>query len=697
MGSDIIETLEFDVVRGIVADFCLSPLGKSIAANLNPTRKVPLARRLILQVSEMKGHLEGGGLFPSQGARDVVGLIGKALEMNRAVDPEELCSVSGLLACSSRLRSVFKGKGEEMPEIVRLVDGMEDLADLESDLNRTVDKAGRILSTASERLFSLRAKKENLAADVRRRAEAYLADGSVAKWLQDRTVRLRRDRFVLPVRTECGGRVKGVVHGYSASGNTVFIEPEGLVEKQNQLMKVTLRENREISTILWEKTRVLIDSLDRIRRSQRVVAWLDFTFGRARFSIVYRLTPPELTDEPVLVLREARHPILLKLAIERGGDNWEERIDELFAGVVPLGLSLGERFDILVITGPNTGGKTVALKTAGLLAMMASSGLHVPAAAGSRLPVYNAVLADIGDEQDIFQNLSTFSSHIRRIAAILDRADGRSLVLLDELGSGTDPQEGEALGRAILNFLLHRGVKVLVTTHLSKLKEFAFSHDGVENGCMEFDPDSLKPVFKLVIGMPGESNAIRISRRLGLPESVLDDARKTMSSSFDGTQKLMDGISRARTRVEAELDRSRAEAQDLKTIKREIEETRNEVAWRKKLLEEEAEREIDSTLRGARDDALALVGKLRNVPAPHLETVDKLERILDQLVERTSLAEKRRAFVDTLKKGDLVYIPRFREQCRVVKIGKKDGTVHVGYRNMTVVIPYREVMWPHWF
>ena len=697
MNTAILKTLEFNVVREILSGFCSSPLGRTEADRLEPRTALADVQILLDQASEMKEYLLRGGGFPSRGALDAVGAVDRALEMNQAIDPDGLCRVAGLLACSSTIRRTLRGERESMPEVWRVVSTMEDLSSLEEEINRTVDQRGRVLDSASEKLAALRAKKEDLKTDIRRQADRLLSDQSIARWLQDRSVRLRNNRYVLPVRAESRPRVKGVVHGYSATGNTVFVEPEILVERQNRFEKLRIRENREVSRILWERTRTLIDFLEPVRNIQKKIAWLDLTYGRARYSIEYRLNAPEMCERPLVVLREARHPILLKMAFEKEDDQSDRGIEKARASVVPLTVHLGERFHILVITGPNTGGKTVALKTTGLLALMAASGLHIPAAAGSRLPLFSNVLADIGDEQDIFQSLSTFSSHIKRIGQILDRADSHTLVLLDELGSGTDPQEGEALGRAILADLLQRGVKVLVSTHLSKLKEFAYSNDGVENGCMEFNPDTLQPTFQLKIGMPGESNALRIARRLGIPAAILDEATRSLSSRFADVRELMDGIARARIQVEAELDRSREEAQDLKELRETVTRTRDEVAQKKELLEEQAEREIDKAVRRAREEALEIVRKLHSVPAPHKALVKRLEDTLRLMLDRTPLSSKRRAYIDTLKKGDLVYIPRFREKCRVIKVKKRESKVEVEYRNMVVDIAFDEVIWPHWF
>lgn len=697
MQNGICDTLEFQAIRDTVVSYCSSPLGRAIAGNLQPSRKYGLVATMIRQVTEMCRFLENGGQFPSRGARDAVSLLESAVEMNHAMDPEGLRVVCDLIACSRRIKKNLVELEEELPELIKVLKGVEDLTGLESELNRTVDGAGKVLDSASPRLARIRLQMESLAAEIRRKAEACLGDRIVASCLQEAKLRIRDDRFVVAVRYEARRRVKGIIHGYSSSGSTVFIEPEVLLEPQNRLEEARVREAREISRILWETTRLLMEKLKPLRTLQRAVAWLDFTYGRARYTIEYGLAAPELDRDGKLDLREARHPVLLKMAFDRIEGSPEERIAHAHREVVPLDIHLGQRFHILVITGPNTGGKTVALKAAGLCTLMALAGLHVPVAPGSVVPFASAVLADIGDEQDIFQNLSTFSSHMKRIREIVETADSRSLVLLDELGSGTDPQEGEALGRAILTFLLARQAKVLVSTHLSRLKEFAFSNDGVENGCMEFDPDSLKPTFNLRIGMPGESNAIRIARRLGIPGAILDEAEESLSSSRGKEHLLMDGIARARIQVESELTEAQNKTREMERLKEEAATDKEQISRKKAILEEEAEREIDTCLRRSQEEIRSILTRLQFVPEQHKEAVRELEEVVDGIAERTALAAKRREFIKTLRKGDLVYIPRYREKCRVVRLKKKDKKLEVQYRNLLVDIAFSDVMWPHWF
>ncbi|MHC4942967.1 MAG: endonuclease MutS2 [Planctomycetota bacterium] len=697
ISEKILKTLEFDAVRNRLKNYAKSLLGRGVADRLVPFDAFEKADRALKQVEEMKTYLLEEGRFPFQGAADAVGIIQAARENNKSIDPEELYKVGAMLTCARLLALTLREGIEERPELARLLDRLEDLEDLEAEIQRTVDARGQVQSSASPQLADIRREIEQLTQQIRRKAEGLISERELARYLQDDHIRIRNGKVVLPVRTECRHQVRGILHGYSASGNTVFIEPEILVEKQNTLEKRKVYETREINKILWERTRRLMDLFEEVRNNQRVLAWLDFTFARARFSLDYDLRAPQLTLDRIFVLREARHPLLLAWSFERAEGSVEQRRSIALEEIVPFHLHLGDRFDLLVITGPNTGGKTVTLKSAGLIALMAASGLHVPVQEGTKVPYFSTILADIGDEQDLSQNLSTFSSHMQRISEILEKADERSLVLIDELGTGTDPLEGEALGRAILKFLKTAQANVLVSTHLSKLKEFAYSQPRVENACMEFDPDSLMPTFNLRIGMPGESNAIVIARRLGIAPAILEDAEEALAVEDGQLKALMDDVQRIRIQTERTLEKSRSDAVETERLKEVMAEKEREIAFRMSKLETEAEREIDECLRKGREEALAWVNKLKNLPDPHKTDVRALEETLDRMLERSPLGVKRRKYLESLKKGDEVYIPRYREKCRVLKVYRKEDCVEVAYRNLAVKVPAHEVMWPHWY
>jgi DNA mismatch repair protein MutS2 len=697
INEKILNTLEFGSLRTRLNGYAKSLLGRGVADRLVPFDDFDKAERALTQVDEMKAYLLEGGKFPFQGAADAVGIIRDVRENNKSIDPGDLHKVGGMLTCARLLALTLREGTEDRPELARLLDRFEDLDDVEAEIQRTVDARGHVQSSASPQLADIRREIEQLSQQIRRKAERMISDREVARYLQDDHIRIRNGKVVLPVRNECRHQIRGILHGYSASGNTAFIEPENLVEKQNTLEKRRVYESREINKILWERTRRLMDLFEEIRTNQRILAWLDFTFARARFSMDYALRAPRLSPDRVFVLREARHPLLLTWAFERAEGDVEQRLEIALGRVVPFSLHLGDRFDLLVITGPNTGGKTVTLKSAGLIALMAASGLHAPVAEGTVVPYFSTILADIGDEQDLSQNLSTFSSHMQRISEILEKADERSLVLIDELGTGTDPLEGEALGRAILKYLKGTRANVLVSTHLSKLKEFAFSQPRVENACMEFDPDSLMPTFNLGIGMPGESNAILIARRLGIAASILEDAEAALAVEDGQLKALMDDVQRIRIQTERTLEKSRSDAVEANRMKEVMEEKEQEIEFRMSKLETEAEREIDECLRKCREQALVWVNKLKNLPDPHKSDIRALEEALERMLERVPLGVKRRKFLESLKKGDEVYIPRYREKCRIIKVYKKEDCVEVAYRKLSVKLPAHEVMWPHWY
>jgi DNA mismatch repair protein MutS2 len=363
--------------------------------------------------------------------------------------------------------------------------------------------------------------------------------------------------------------------------------------------------------------------------------------------------------------------------------------------VVPFDLELGGDFDVLVVTGPNTGGKTVTLKTVGLLCLMALAAVPAPVASGSRVPFFDAVFADIGDEQDLQQSLSTFSGHLRRIRRILERATARSLVLLDELGTGTDPQEGEALGHALLRSLLERRVRVVATTHLSGLKEMGFVQERVENASLEFDANTLKPLYRLTIGLPGESNALTIARRLGLDPAVIRWAEKRLErGSGEEGRRVREGIQKSRSAALRRLELAEEEARRAEALRSELEARLEEVRGRAEVLEQEKQKEIERLLVEAREKGMSLVGEFGTVPARLAPTVEKLTRFLEELPARSDLAERRARRLRDLRPGERVYLPRYREKCRIRKVDRGRKTITVLYRNMSMEVPFGEVEVP---
>ena len=559
---------------------------------------------------------------------------------------------------------------------------MPDLSILRDRIEEVVDRRGNVADDASPTLKRLRSEIASIGAELEREIRkiagrpdlrASFADGLAGQ------VQVRGGRRVLAVRQRHAGRVPGIVHDRSQSGETIFVEPRDLVERGNRLATLEADAEREVARILLELTREILAHRDAIEICVERVAELELAQIAARFAKrvggrVARV-PGEEGARDGLVLRAWRHPLLLA-QVETG------QLDE----VTPIDVRLGDDFDLLVVTGPNTGGKTLALKGAGLAALLTRLGFSLPCDEGTTVPLYEGIVADIGDEQEIEQSLSTFSSHLVRIQAGLERAGPKVLCLLDELGGGTDPSEGAALGEAILERLVELRAPTLASTHLGQLKEFAFRFERVENGHVEFSLEDLAPRYTLVIGAPGESRALAIARRLGLPEALIARAEERLEKRGGESERLMDEM-RA-VRLEAERLRQEAEDRTLELERRlaEQEEDAAQMKERGSQLEAEAQRGIEERLAEARSwlvKGQALVGRLsadaRREVAPILEG-------LDESLAAAGLTDRRRDFLASLKKGSFVWLPRFKKRCAVLRIRKekRELVVQLGKREMTV-------------
>jgi DNA mismatch repair protein MutS2 len=582
-----LHTLEFDKVRDALVRHCSFAVSESLAAALAPSTDEALVRRAQDGTSEARRLLEVRPNSGLRGARDIRPHLRRA-GMGAPLQPAELIDVASTIAASRSIKALLVRQELHTPTLARVARNIVDLDDLEDSIRLAIDDEGQVLDTASDELRQIRTALRTAYDRLMRRLNELIASTAFREALQDPVISMRGGRFVVPVKSDFRGRVRGIVHDQSASGATLFVEPLQVVELANRWREHQLEETHEIERILQVLSDsvggsrlVLADMLDALAQIDLALAMgklaLEMEATRPLMQSIERLRP----GEPVAKLTSARHPLL------RGE-------------VVPIDVELGADFDVLLITGPNTGGKTVALKTVGLLALMAQAGLQIPAADGSRLGIFSGVYADIGDEQSIEQSLSTFSSHVTRIVEILGAADRHALVLLDEIGAGTDPQEGSALSRAILNHLVAKRVFTIATTHYSELKHFAYATARVENASVEFDPVSLRPTFHLTIGLPGRSNALAIAERLGMPESVIADAR-----SFTAPEELHadDLLAEIQGALRGARD-ERAEAGRLKT-----ESERLTQQLRARLAAVEQERA--QLLAEADDERAAIVAELR--------------------------------------------------------------------------------------
>jgi DNA mismatch repair protein MutS2 len=550
------ELLEFDKIREIVASYAACSLGKDAARRMEPSRDPAEIRARQALTTEMSEALTSGLTPPLGGVHDVRPLVRRA-KIGAMLSPEELAETLEVLRAVGNMDRWLDRIGTEFPRLGALRQGLGEFSGIANAIESCLDTRGKVLDTASRKLSAVRREISQVEERIQTILRQMLRSNELRRYFRYPNFTMVGHHYVLPIAKEFRGEVQGSVHRTSASNETVYIEPQAIAEHSAQLSFLRAREAKEIRRILRWLSAQVGQVADTLLITLETLAEIDLVFARGQYSLDYRMTAPDLNEEGKLVLRGARHPLLEYLISGKSGqrsavsgqpDVSEEaaaqgrpsesaetseaesppaaRIRDEPRTVVPIDVHLGFQFRMLVVTGPNTGGKTVALKTAGLLALMAQTGLHVPAKPGSQFPIFDEVLADIGDEQSLEQSLSTFSSHIRRVSEILSKATERSLVLLDELGAGTDPAEGAALGRAVLDELDSIGCCAMVTTHIGDLKSYALTNPRAENAAVEFDLETLRPRYRLHIGDIGQSNALQIARRLDFPDHLVVRAQR---------------------------------------------------------------------------------------------------------------------------------------------------------------------------
>ncbi len=569
MDAHSLDCLEFSRIRELLAGCALTGLGRCLAEKTTPSTRPDVIARWLDQLRELQRYETNHGLPPMAGITDVRDLVRRCAPPLQ-VGVEEILRIGDALAGTRAICRYAAGLDENYPQLHRLAQRIGDFGSVADRIRGVIDDRGHVRSDATPRLSRIRAEIESCSQQIRIAMDRLLRVPEVRRCLQYANHTLHDDRWVLPVKTEHRGRIPGIIHRHSDSGATIYVEPSQAVELNNLISRLRLDEAEEISRIVWELAHEVHLNGEAILRTLDALAVLDLAAAKARFAKAFELRCPDLCEQPSLKLRQARHPLLLELAHRR------RQAGEPTATVVPIDCRLGEDFDLLVITGPNTGGKTATLKTVGLLVLMLQSGLPVPVDEGSVFGVFDRVLIDIGDEQSLAQSLSTFSAHLRRQLDMLAHAGPRSLVLIDELGAGTDPDEGAAIGTALLDELLRLQSRCIATTHLGSLKRFALTRDRAENGCVDFDVETLRPTYHLRIGEPGMSNAIAIAQHLGMPRRLIASARNNLSGQARHLHHALQGTIEAKRQAEsarrnaetAALDASRAanEAADARRL-----------------------------------------------------------------------------------------------------------------------------------
>ncbi len=569
MDEHALRVLEFHKVIEAVSARAVSEPGRAEALKLVPSADIKEVAPRLKEADELKKYLSSRHEFPISGLQDISAQLKKASVEGAALSPGELLRVLSVAKASRLMKSALAKVKQEYPVLAGRGSSLSVFENMEADISRAIGEDGEVLDSASPELKRIRVSLSQARSRINRELEGIIQDPSLSKAVQEPVITMRGERYCLPLKTNFRTYLRGIVHDHSQSGSTVFVEPEKTVELNNRLVSLKRDEIHEIERILWRLTATVREGGENLEASYLALVKLDALYAVASFALDTGSNLPSVNDKGYIELKDARHPLLIT---SKGQEN-----------TVPLDIRLGQEFDTLVITGPNTGGKTVILKTVGLLTLMAQAGLLIPAAPDSSVAVFDGVYSDIGDEQSVEQNLSTFSSHMNQIVRMLEGANKNSLVLLDELGAGTDPSEGSALGVAIIEELHRRGTKTVVTTHHGALKVFASNTPGVMNASVEFDPVSLMPTYRLAIGRPGRSSAIFVASRLGMPKGVLERAKEgrrageaELDTLIEKLEKEAQAAREDRRKAAQEVLQARAEKERLQGLVRRAEDERRE-------------------------------------------------------------------------------------------------------------------------
>ena len=666
-----IRALELDKILGMLAELASCPASKERALAIQPAASFREAMDLMRKTGDAHQLTNRFGTPSIYGLVPCGDAVGRA-RVGGMLSMRELLDIAGLLRCARTLNKWKSQAGSAPTSLDSLFFRLEDNRALEEEIARCILSEEEMADSASPELGDIRRKIRQSEQHAREQLDRMIRSTTYQKYLQDQIITIRNGRFVVPVKAEHRGEIKGLIHDTSSSGATLFVEPLGVVEANNQIRELESREAHEVSRILFTLSDQVGDDADRILTNYDVMIQLDVQFAKSRLADKMKASVPDLVEQGETHLKKARHPL-----IDSGK-------------IVPIDIRLGGEFDTLVITGPNTGGKTVALKTLGLFVLMSQCGLMIPAADGSTVCVYRQVLADIGDEQSIEQNLSTFSAHMTNIISILGQTNADTLVLIDELGAGTDPIEGAALGVSIIAHLRRLGAKLAATTHYAEIKMYALQTQGVENGSCEFDVNTLSPTYRLLIGVPGRSNAFAISQRLGLPLEIIEEARQQMSKENTRFEDVVSGLEQTRQELEREKEQAayfrrqadalQAEAQEArKKIDAQAEEELARAREKARGLVEQVKFQSDQLLNELedlkkqkdKDDFSATVGDVKSTLRSYLRD---LEDAADPIAQKKAASYK---LPRALKRGDTVFITDIAAEGTVLSPPDEKGYVQV--------------------
>ena len=609
---------EFDKIKNLLMAQCSTSLGIDTVARLEPVRDFDLAKKRQRETDDAAAVLGCEGSVPLGGITDIRDTVKRA-SLGSVLSGKELFSVYETLSAVTRLRSFLLKLRFKYILLGELGEELMSFPHIERSIETSVGEGGEVLDGASVALSSIRRELRTVQARITEKLSSIIASERYKTMIQDPVVTIRADRYCVPIKSDYKGQFPGIVHGMSASGATLFVEPRSIVEMGNARREAVVREQNEVEKILARLSETVGEKSDEIVASVVVCGIIDSVVARARLASAQNATSPILNDRGVIDLKQARHPLI-------AGD------------VVPIDVRLGRDFDAILITGPNTGGKTVTLKTIGLFAAMAACGMYIPAAPNSEMAVFDSIFVDIGDEQSIEQSLSTFSSHMKNIVEMTKRAGRNSLVLIDEIGAGTDPAEGAALAKAVLEYLLRKGAKIVATTHYGELKEYAYRAEGIENASVEFDPISLRPTYKLQIGIPGASNAFAIAKRLGLDAGIIAGAKAFLGTRADATDDMIRKLEASHREAERYRKEAEESAREAEEIKRRYEVQLTKLTTSRERIEEKAReraRVIIDTYSKKLDDTIEQLATQRKDSQRAQALKKKAEKTLDDFAHQS--------------------------------------------------------------
>lgn len=672
MNEKVLKVLEFDKIIEKLEDRAASSLGKNLAHELKPYTDMDSVKQAQKETTDAVNCILRKSTPPLGGIHDIRSFVKRA-EAGGILNPGELLRIADVLRASRNLKGYLtrdKIEIEDTNTILLLCNELGTNKALEERLIQAIESEDTLSDYASPNLASIRRSIRRMQDSIKDRLNSIIHSEHNKKYMQDAVVTIRGDRYVIPVKQEHRNQIPGLVHDMSASGATLFIEPMAVVEANNEIRQLKIKEAQEVERILMEFSGEVANISDMLNANMNLLARIDFAFAKARLSLDLKCTEPVFNTERWIIIRKGRHPLI------------DPKV------VVPIDLELGDSFSTLVITGPNTGGKTVTLKTTGLFILMSQAGLHIPAAERSEMCVFREVFADIGDEQSIEQSLSTFSSHMKNIVQILKNIDENSIALFDELGAGTDPTEGAALATAILDLLTERGIRTIATTHYSELKLYAMTADRVQNACCEFDIETLKPTYRLLIGIPGKSNAFAISKRLGLSGDVIERAQNFLEGEDIQFEELLSDIQKNRMLTEKEREEAEKARSEIEKIKESSIEIKQRIEKEKETILNQARQEARRILLDAKREAEEIMEKLKELEKNHKDLIQEHEMIAIKQSIRQKVNELEQHLIEpvfprngfaeppkNLKPGDSVMILNLNRKGTVLETPDKDGQV----------------------